>query len=150
VFDVGLVAQSARLAGIASACLAKTVDYVKARSQFGKPLGSFQAIQHRCVDLHIETQLADATWRHALRRYLLEPAMAQSSCTASAAKARCAGVALAVTKAAIQMHGAIGFTEEGGLGRYIRAALYDSAWLGGPLLHRRRFTANPAGFNAYA
>lgn len=129
--EAGRVALAAQLAGLAAGCLEKTVRYVGDRVQFARPIGSFQTIRHRCVDLHIAIGLADASWRHA--------ASSQTPDAVSAAKARCGDTALRVTREAIQMHGAMGFTEEGGIGRYARAALADSSWLGSPAAHRRRF-----------
>lgn len=135
----GRIALSAQLAGMAAACLEKTIEYVGQRIQFGHPIAAFQSIRHRCVDLHIDTLLAAASWRHALAAYRTAPALASTEAAISAAKARCGDVAIKVARQAVQMHGAMGFAEESGVGAYLRAALHSAAHLGGPSAHRRRF-----------
>lgn len=140
----GRVALSAQLAGLASGCLEKTIDYVKGRVQFGRPIGSFQTIQHRCVDLHIDTLLAQASWRHAQASYVAAPSAQATGAAISAAKARCAEVALRVARQAVQMHGAMGFAEEMGIGLYLRAAMQGASYLGNSLQHRRRFASERA------
>jgi alkylation response protein AidB-like acyl-CoA dehydrogenase len=136
--DAGRIALSAQLAGLASAMLARTIAFVNDRVQFARPIGSFQTIRHRCVDLHIAAQLAGATWRHALTVFEQGDADATAH-AASAAKARCADTAQRVGREAIQMHGAMGFTEEADIGLFVRAGLHGYSALGSPLLHRRRF-----------
>lgn len=142
--DAGRIALAAQLEGVAAAALARTLQYVKQRVQFARPLGSFQTIQHRCVDLLIATQLAKVTWQHAAQIHQSSSDARAIARTTSAAKARCGDTATQVGRASIQMHGALGFTEEAGVGRYLRAALLGSSWLGTSLMHRRRFLANGA------
>lgn len=139
--EAGRVCAAAGLAGLAAASLEKTLDYVRTRVQFGRPIGSFQAIQHRCVDLHIACALAGASWREALRRFEAESQAAATAAAISAAKLRCGESALKVCREAVQMHGAMGFTEEADIGLYLRAAVQGAAWLGGAVDHRRRFLA---------
>jgi alkylation response protein AidB-like acyl-CoA dehydrogenase len=136
--DAGRVALSAQLAGLAAGMLQRTVAQVTSRVQFGRPIGSFQVIQHRCVDLYIATRLAEATWRNALGVY---ESGGERTVAVDAAKARCADTAQRIGREAIQMHGAMGFTEEADIGLYVRAAMHAYAWLGTPLLLRRRFFA---------
>jgi alkylation response protein AidB-like acyl-CoA dehydrogenase len=135
----GRIALAAQLAGLAAGCLEKTIAYVNGRVQFGHPIGSFQTIQHRCVDLHIATLLAGASWRHALAAFEEGPTLASTEAAISAAKARCGDVAIRVAREAVQMHGAMGFAEEVDIGFYLRSALQVSSQLGGPREHRRRF-----------
>mgnify|MGYP003700425755 CR=1 FL=1 len=139
--DAGRIALSAQLDGLSRSCLAATIDYLGDRQQFGKALSAFQALRHRCADLHIDNELARASWQHALSCHLDAPDTDQTRAAISAAKARCADTALKVVREAIQMHGAMGFVEEGGMGRYLRMALRGAAWLGNGSQHRRRFTA---------
>ncbi|WP_028079133.1 acyl-CoA dehydrogenase family protein [Solimonas soli] len=136
--DAGRVALSAQLEGLSSGMLDRTLDYVKGRVQFGRAIGSFQVIHHRCVDLYIAVQLAGASWRNALRAY---EGGEDAGAAISAAKARCADTAQRIGREAIQMHGAMGFTEEADIGLYVRAQLQAYAWLGTPPQHRRRFMA---------
>ncbi|MES2320773.1 MAG: acyl-CoA dehydrogenase family protein [Pseudomonadota bacterium] len=135
----GRIALAAQLAGLAHGCLEKTIAYVGQRVQFNHPIGAFQTIQHRCVDLHIAVRLASASWRHALVQFESAPASAATEAAVSAAKARCGEVAIRVAREAVQMHGAMGFAEEVDIGFYLRSALHLSSLLGGPQAHRRRF-----------
>jgi alkylation response protein AidB-like acyl-CoA dehydrogenase len=145
--DIARIATSAQLAGIARACLQQTVDYVGERVQFGRPIASFQAVRHRCVDLRIEVELAAASWRQAAAEFDNNPA--GNPAAIYAAKARCADVAREVGRAAVQLHGAMGFTVECDIGLYLRAALQYAAWLGGPVAMRRSFMRH-AGANTTA
>lgn len=141
---LGRVAASAQLAGIARSCLQHTIDYVNQRVQFGRPIASFQSVKHRCVDLLLEVELANATW-HEAAQLLANAANAEASDLRSAvyaAKARCSDAAREVAKQAVQLHGAMGFTEECDIGLYLRAALQYASWLGSPTALRRRFLAD--------
>lgn len=133
------IALCAQLAGLAGGLLERTLAYVGNRVQFTRPIASFQSIRHRCVDLYIATRLASATWHHALQCFESAPQAASTAAAISAAKARCGDVAVQVGRESVQMHGAMGFTEAGGVGVYLREALHGRAWLGTPLAHRRRF-----------
>jgi len=135
----GRIALSAELTGQAAGCLRQTLDYVSQRIQFERPLGTFQTVQHRCVDLHIEISLADAAWRHALDCYERSALDTDTLAAISAAKARCATTAVTTGKQAVQLHGAMGFAEEVDIGLYLRSALFGAAWLGSVQAHRRAF-----------
>lgn len=142
--EAGRVAASAQLTGIASGALEKTVAYVNERVQFERPIGSFQTIQHRCVDYKIATMLAGAAWRNAHRSFDTDPLATSTQAAISSAKARSGDAAMQVCKGSVQMHGAMGFTEECGVGLYLRAAMQLSNWLGNSTSHRRRFLATTA------
>lgn len=137
--QAGRLAIAAQLIGVTNGLLDKTLAYVAGRVQFARPISSFQVIRHRCVDLYIATRLARATFNHAMRSFEAAPETPATDAAISAAKARTGDVAVQVGREAVQMHGGMGFVEEGGLGRYLRAALHLRAWLGAPLEHRRRF-----------
>jgi alkylation response protein AidB-like acyl-CoA dehydrogenase len=139
------ISQAAESTGKAKGCLQQTVDYVTQRQQFARAIGSFQSVQHRCVDLHVEYLLANAAWQHALTCYEKDPLSATTQAAISAAKSRSAEAAVTVGKQAVQLHGAMGFAEEVDVGLYLRAALADSGWLGTPLAHRRLFASLGAG-----
>jgi alkylation response protein AidB-like acyl-CoA dehydrogenase len=109
--------------------------------QFGKPIGSFQALQHRAVDLYIQQQLASATLEDGLRDLDGGPAARERSAIASRMKARCAEAGLRIARQTIQIHGAIGFTDEYDAGLYLKRALVLGAWLGTAAQHRRRYAA---------
>lgn len=136
--DESIVALAAELLGLGERALEITLDHLRTRVQFGKPIGSFQALQHRCVDLFVQKELGAA----ALGAVLAEWAHAspsRRSALASRVKARCANAALDICREAVQMHGAMGFTDECDVGLYLKRALVDGAWLGNAQVHRRRY-----------
>ncbi len=137
--EAARMAQAAELAGIARRALELTREYMTTREQFGKPIGSFQALQHRMVDGLIQVELAEACLREGLA--LAGQATSADSLAAitSRVKARCAYAATEVTRMAIQLHGAIGTTNEYDVGLYFkRAMLLASRW-GNAAAHRRRY-----------
>jgi len=133
-----MLGSAAELVGLAAAALEVTLDYVKLRQQFGKPIGSFQVLQHRAVDSFIDIELNRSLVYRVLAAYDAgehHPAMV------SAAKARASRAALQVTRAALQMHGAIGYTEEHDIGLYYKRAMTLAARYGGELGHTGAFSA---------
>jgi alkylation response protein AidB-like acyl-CoA dehydrogenase len=139
--DQAAVIASAELYGVMSRALEMSVDYMKTRVQFGHPIGSFQALQHRAVDLYIQQQLASAVLEEGLRALDAQPAACERSAIASRVKARCSEAGVRLTREAIQIHGAIGFTDEYDAGLYLKRALVLAAWLGNAVQHRRRYAA---------
>ena len=142
--EAGRTCAAAGLAGLADGALQMTLEYMRARVQFDRPIGSFQTIKHRCVDLKIAASLAGASWREASRCFDKDPLSRETQSAASAAQARCATAAVTTCREAVQMHGAIGFTEEADIGLYLRASLFGESWLGSTVDHRRRFMAGRA------
>ena len=132
---------SAELYGVMSRALEMSVDYMKTRVQFGRPIGSFQALQHRAVDLYIQQQLASAVLQDGLRDLDAEPGAERRSSIASRLKVRCSEAGVRIAREAIQIHGAIGFTDEYDAGLYLKRALVLAAWLGNATQHRRRYAA---------
>jgi alkylation response protein AidB-like acyl-CoA dehydrogenase len=134
-----------QLVGLAAAALDITLDYIKLRQQFGKPIGSFQVLQHRAVNGFIDVELNRSLVYRVLAAFDADehhPAMV------SAAKARASRAALQITRDALQMHGAIGYTEEHDIGLYYKRAMVLAAQYGGELGHTGRFSAltlEPAG-----
>jgi len=135
--DAARIAQSAELLGIARRALALMLDYLKTREQFGKPIGSFQALQHRAVDAYIQVQLAAACLEDVLTQ--IDNDMAALPALAARAKARCAHAAIFVARMAIQFYGAMGYTDECPIGFYLKRALALAAWLGNAPQARQRF-----------
>jgi alkylation response protein AidB-like acyl-CoA dehydrogenase len=129
----------AELYGVMSRALEMSVDYMKTRVQFGRPIGSFQGLQHRAVDLYIQQQLASAVLDEGLRALEAGPGPSERAAIASRVKARCSESGLRITREAIQIHGAIGFTDDYDAGLYLKRALVLSAWLGNAAQHRRRY-----------
>ena len=138
-FDHASVIAAAELAGVMDRALEMSLEYLKTRVQFGKAIGSFQALQHRAVDLYIHRELAGAVLDEALGALDRGPDARTRAALASRVKARCADAALRVTRETIQLHGAIGFTDEYDAGLYLKRALTLAAWLGQPAWHRRRY-----------
>ncbi len=129
-----LVLASAELLGVMDTALETTLDYLKTREQFGRPLGAFQALQHRAVD--------DFTRIVGTRSLLFQVAKGDGDirpAMAAALKAHASASALWVAKSAIQMHGAIGFTDEHDAGLYLKRAMTLSAWLGNASAQRGRY-----------
>lgn len=137
--DHAAVIVAAELAGVMKRTHALSLEYLKTRVQFGKAIGSFQVLQHRAVDLHIQQSLADAVLQEAVAQLDAEPDAATRAREASRAKSRCADAALAITRAAIQFHGAMGFTEDCDVGLYVKRAMTLAAWLGNGRVHRLRY-----------
>jgi alkylation response protein AidB-like acyl-CoA dehydrogenase len=135
--DMARIALAAELLGVAQHAFEATRAYLVTRVQFGKPIGANQGLQHRLVDAYIQIELAADCLNEVLRDTTSGHAQALAI-GASRAKARCAHAALHVTREAVQMHGAIGFTDEYDLGLYVKRALGLASWLGGaPALRAR-------------
>lgn len=146
--DMARVTQAAELVGIARAVFDMTIEYLKTRVQFGRPIGANQALQHRMVDAYIQIELAAACLDEVLTE--LEACPRKLAVAASRAKARCAQAALHVTRLAVQMHGALGFTDEYDLGLYLKRALHHAAWLGSEAAMRRRYQEGASAGNEAA
>ena len=138
IFEATL-AVCATLTAVANSALRISVDYMKKRVQFGKLIGSFQALQHRAVDLAVRCTLAGAAMRRALEEHAAGNARAAADL--SAAKAICSRTATLVTRTAIQLHGGIGYTDEADIGLYLKSALRFAGYLGTAHAHRGRFMA---------
>ncbi|PJM70482.1 acyl-CoA dehydrogenase [Achromobacter ruhlandii] len=140
--DLGRLMQSAELVGVARQVLADSVAYLNTRQQFGRPLAAFQALQHRLVDAAMQVELASNSLLDALDTLAAQPDDATLRKTlASRAKARAARAGLEAARLAIQLHGAIGYTEECDVSLYFRSALHLAAWLGNAAAHRQRYGA---------
>ncbi len=140
--DAGVLATSAELLGIMERALELTLEYLKTRHQFGQPIGAFQALQHRAVDMWIQKQLTAAALRSALKVFD-DPAadVHARRLAASSVKARASQAALFVCGQSVQLHGAIGFTDECELGVCVNRGLTLAARYGNAAQHRRRYGA---------
>ena len=129
-FDFGVLATAAQLVGAAEALLSAAVDYAKQRTQFGRVIGSYQAIKHKLADVHIAIELA--------RPLVYGAALSLHPRDVSAAKVAASDAALLAARSSLQTHGAIGFTQEHDLSLLLlRVQALRSAW-GTPEAHRRR------------
>jgi alkylation response protein AidB-like acyl-CoA dehydrogenase len=135
-FEFGVLATAAQLVGAGQALLDMSVGYAKQRSQFGKVIGTYQAIKHKLADVHIALELArPLVYGAALSVSDKSPATARD---VSAAKVAAADAALLAARSALQTHGAIGFTQEHDMSLWLlRVQALRSAW-GAPALHRQR------------
>jgi alkylation response protein AidB-like acyl-CoA dehydrogenase len=134
--EFGVLATAAQLIGAGQALLDASVEYAKQRTQFGRVIGSYQAIKHKLADVHIALELARPLVYGAalsLHAHALETAR-----DVSAAKVAAGEAALLSARSALQTHGAIGFTQEHDLGLLLlRVQALRCAW-GDPAAHRRR------------
>ena len=135
--DVARIVQGFELLGIARRALEMTLEFLHARVQFGKPIGANQALQHRAVDARMQLDLAAAALEGALAAH--ERGDLSLAATASRIKARCAKSALHIVQESIQLHGAIGYTDEYDVGLYFKRVLHTVSWLGGEEAHRMRY-----------
>jgi alkylation response protein AidB-like acyl-CoA dehydrogenase len=135
-YEFGALATAAQLVGIAEALRDAAVDYAKQRTQFGRVIGSYQAIKHKLADVHIAIELARPLLYGAALALADHPGAAARD--VSAAKAAASEAGLLAARSALQTHGAIGFTQEHDLSlSLLRAQALRSAW-GTPEAHRRR------------
>lgn len=135
-FEFGALATAAQLVGAGQAMLDMSVAYAKQRSQFGRIIGSYQAIKHKLADVHIALELArPLVYGAALS---LADGSPETARDVSAAKAAASEAALLAARSSLQTHGAIGFTAEHDLSLWLlRVQALHSAW-GDPTTHRRR------------
>jgi alkylation response protein AidB-like acyl-CoA dehydrogenase len=122
--------------GVARAMLDATVAYVKVRQQFGRAIGSFQAVKHACADMLLEVTVAEELVRQATVAFVA--AAPGASTAVSMAKARSSDTAVAVAGKAMQLHGGIGYTWESGIHTSLKRAALDRSMFGSPAAHRRR------------
>lgn len=134
-----LVLAAAETQGVLDRALDITLDYLRTRVQFGQPIGAFQALQHRAVNMHIQRELSRAVVRACIGVVDRYESPAAAEAAASRARIRSGEAALAILRECVQMHGAIGFTHDCDIGLYLKRALVLSAWLGNPAAHRRRY-----------
>ncbi|MCX8073034.1 MAG: acyl-CoA/acyl-ACP dehydrogenase [Candidatus Binatia bacterium] len=134
-FLLGLVALSAEQVGGAQQCLDMSTQHAKTRWQFGRPIGSFQAIKHRCADMLVAVEFAKSAAYHAAFR-AAEADVAELPVAARMAKAYCSDAFFQVANDTIQVHGGMGFTWEHSAHLYFKRAK-SSALLFGDAVHHR-------------
>ena len=136
VIDRAAVLYANDLAGIARVALNRTVDYDKTREQFGKPVGSFQALKHALADLHVATTMAEHSGWYAA--HALDAHLPDAPLSVSVAKAKCSDTARDVTAAMIQFHGGIGYTWEHDAHLFFKRAKREEYQFGDGTFHRER------------
>jgi alkylation response protein AidB-like acyl-CoA dehydrogenase len=132
VLDAAMVALASEQVGAARACLDASVGYAKERVQFGRQIGSFQAVKHRCADMFTKVQLATAAATEATHAADGEPDRAPAAVAAAVAHLVCSEAAMVTATENIHVHGGIGFTWEHSAHLYFRRAKSSQLLLGGP------------------
>jgi alkylation response protein AidB-like acyl-CoA dehydrogenase len=146
---VGSALLAAEQVGGAQHLLDLTVEYAKGRVQFGRPIGSFQAVKHRLADMLVDLEHARSTAYHAV--WALDDGSDDPALAACIAQATCSEAYARIAADTIQLHGGIGFTWEYQAHLYFKRAVTDAALLGSAEQHRARIarlvldTASGAG-----
>ncbi len=136
---VGRAVLAAEMTGAAAQALDLTVAFARQREQFGRPIGSFQAIQHKCADMFLLVEGARSAAYYAA--WALQANEPDADVAASMAKAYASEAFTRVAGHAIQIHGGLGFTWEQDPHLYYKRAKADEAWLGSPAFQRERIAA---------
>jgi acyl-CoA dehydrogenase len=137
VLDRASTGLAAQMLGASEQAFSDTIEYIKQREQFGVPIGSFQALQHRAVSVYIDIALTRSVVLAASRA--IDSAPDEVPRLASLAKAMASETFVHTTKEAIQMHGGIGVTDEHDIGLYFKRAHAAYMMLGKPSHHRQRW-----------
>ena len=136
VLQRGAIGLAAEMAGAAARCLESAVAYAKERRQFGRPIGSFQAIKHKCAEVLLEVESArSAAWWAS---WVAAEDGAELAQAAHLAKSFCADAYLLAARECIQIHGGIGFTWEASPHLFYRRAKVSESLLGDSAYHRAR------------
>jgi alkylation response protein AidB-like acyl-CoA dehydrogenase len=141
--EAGQAALAAEMGGLAASAFGMTVDYLKARKQFGVEIGRFQALQHRAAHLWCEIEITASAILHAGRALDTDPESATMA--VSLAKARATQTAQLAVQEGVQMHGGIGMTDAFDMGFYMKRARVGAEWLGDYGYHAAR-VAEARGF----
>lgn len=134
--NVATAALCAEMTGGMQRALELTVAYAKTRKQFGKPIGIFQAVQHLCADMYLETESSRSATYYAA--WALEENTPDAATSVSVAKMYASDAARNVGNRGIQVHGGMGFTWENDIHLYYRRAKASETMLGDATLHRER------------
>jgi alkylation response protein AidB-like acyl-CoA dehydrogenase len=138
--DVAAVCLALEQVGAAQKVLETTVDYVKTRNQFGRPIGSFQAVKHRCADMLVEVESARSAAYGALAA--LAAGSDELPVLAAVAQAFCSDALLFCAGESIQLHGGIGFTWEHSAHLYFKRAKSSQLLFGDPVHHRHKLAGH--------
>ena len=136
LLDRAAVAVACDSLGLSEAMLAATVAYAKVREQFGRPIGSFQAVKHACADMLVQVSVARELVAQAVSQ--LAENDPHATVAASMAKSHACGTAVDVVGKAMQLHGGMGYTWESGVHVYLKRAALNRSLFGSPAAHRRR------------
>jgi alkylation response protein AidB-like acyl-CoA dehydrogenase len=134
--DLAVIALAAEEVGGAQRCLDMSVDYAKVRYQFGRPIGSFQAIKHRCADMLLQVESARSAAQYAA--WAAAEDSAEIPVVASLSKATCSDAFFFTAAENIQVHGGIGFTWDHDAQLYFKRAKSSQLFLGDSPYHREQ------------
>jgi alkylation response protein AidB-like acyl-CoA dehydrogenase len=137
VLDAGRATLAAEMSGAAQETLARSITYIKERKQFGKIVGTFQALQHRAAHLYTETELGRSIVLKSLQA--LDNDAPDAPLLVAAAKAKLGQVAQLAAKEAVQLHGGVGMTDAIDIGFFMKRARGAEMHLGDSNLHADRF-----------
>ncbi|MFZ3216573.1 MAG: acyl-CoA dehydrogenase family protein [Candidatus Acidiferrales bacterium] len=138
-FNIATVALAADLVGGMQWALEVTVEYAKTRKQFGKPIGMFQAVQHQCADMYLETESSRSAVYYA--GWALEENSPDSAMAVSIAKMYASDAGRTVGNRSIQIQGGMGFTWENDVHLYYRRAKANETAFGDATFHRERIAS---------
>ncbi len=139
LFDRAVAFRCCEMLGTAQRVLELATEYAKDRVQFGRPIGSFQAVKHRCADMLVDVEGMRSTAMWAAWAVGVEDQ--DASVAASTAKTWCSDAARRVMAGGLQVHGGIGFTWEHDLHFFLKRSQLDQFAFGDAAFHRRRLTA---------
>lgn len=134
VLDQAMAGLCAEMVGTGQQALDMAVEYARDRVQFGKPIGSFQAVKHKCVDMLVQVENARSLTYYAA--WTVDENVAEAAEAVPMAKAYCSDMCKTVTSEAIQVHGGIGFTWEHDMHLFYRRGLASEAAFGSAPTHR--------------
>ena len=134
--EIATVALAAEMVGGMQRTLDSTVEYAKTRKQFGKPIGMFQAVQHQCADMYLETESARSAVYYAA--WALQHHAPDAAAAVAIAKLYASDASRTVGNRGIQVHGGMGFTWENDLHLYYRRAKASETAFGDASFHRER------------
>jgi alkylation response protein AidB-like acyl-CoA dehydrogenase len=135
-FDIATAALVGEMVGGMQRTVELTVDYAKMRKQFGKPIGMFQAVQHHCADMYLETESSRSAAYYAA--WALEENVPEASVAVSIAKVYASDAGRSVGNRGIQVHGGMGFTWENDVHLFYRRAKASETAFGDSIFHRER------------
>ena len=148
--DRATMLSCAEMVGVMQQALEISVEYIGTRVQFDQAIGTFQALQHKTVDLLVALEMARSVVAQNTRWFEASEHAQERALLASQTKSRCSESILTVTKGCIQLHGGMGYTDEADIGLFLKRAMVLASWLGGADFHRSRYASlTAAGVRAH-
>jgi alkylation response protein AidB-like acyl-CoA dehydrogenase len=136
LLDRAAVAIACDSLGLSDAMLSATVAYAKVRHQFGRPIGSFQAVKHACADMLVSISVSRQLVGAAVQAIAED--RSDAGVAAAMAKSHTCAAAVDIAGKAMQLHGGIGYTWESGIHVYLKRAALNRSLFGSPAAHRHR------------